>query len=427
MAAKGKKPSIDEVLNLLEKQFGSPPSSARDEDPLLDHLLVAVMVTYADLDGARAIVRGISERFLDFNEARVSPLYELEAVLAPHVPKEQHRAAAWHLRMAMQDVYEGSHGLDLEPIRDATPEEQRAFIKHLPNIPGGAAALVYQIALGDKQLAYGPLEEHLLKRLGLQPRSTTRQRIRAALEKKVKAADRLRFAWLCGHGAHLYEQDFDPSHPFCKLLVRINARELLVREQERKREEARKAAEEKKRKLEEERQRKAEERERIKREKEEAKRARQEELKRKKAEAIAQKKAEAVKKKAAAAKKKAAAAKKKAATAKKKAAAAKKKAAAAKKKAAAAKKKAASSRSAKKKSAKKKTAKKAAKKKAAKKAAKKKIARKAAKKVSKKKVSKKKAAKKKTAKKKAAPKKKAASRGAKKKTAKKKSVRRRKR
>ena len=39
-----------------------------------------------------------------------------------------------------------------------------------------------------------------------------------------------RFAWLLGHAAHLFETDFDPKHPFCKLLVSVNARELVVHE-----------------------------------------------------------------------------------------------------------------------------------------------------------------------------------------------------
>ena len=429
MAAKaGKKPTISEILKLLEKQFGNPPLLDQADDPLMDHLLVAVLADYAGIDGAKKIVKALSEQFLDFNEARVSPLFELEQVIAPWVKEDRRREAANHLRYALQDVWDGSHGHDLEPLRGAAPADQREFLKHLPNIPGGAAAIIFQIATGDKRLAFGPGEEHLLKSLGMLSRSTTQERIRQAVERKVKPADRLKFAWLFGNAAHLYETDFDPKHPFCKLLVRVNARELIVREQERKREEARKKAEERQRKIDEERQRKAEERERKKREKEEAKAKRKAEMEKRKAEAIAKKKAAAAKKKAAAAKKKAAAiAKKKAAAAKKKAAAVKKKAAAAKKKAAAAKKKAAVAAKKKAAAAKKKAA--ATKKKAAakKKAVKKKAAKKAAPKkpVSKKaKVAKKKAVKKKAKK---AAKKKAAKKKAKKKAAKKKARRPRKR
>ena len=171
----GKKPSITDVLNILQKLFPEPPLLDRPEDPLLDHLLVAVLADYAGLDGARKTVGVLSDRFLDFNEARVSPLYELEEILAPVVPAERRREAASHLRMTLQNVWDGSHGLDLEPLRLAPPEEQREFLKHTPNLSGGASALIFQIAAGDKRLAFGPLEEHLLKRLGMLPRSTSRE------------------------------------------------------------------------------------------------------------------------------------------------------------------------------------------------------------------------------------------------------------
>ena len=366
------------------------------------------------------VVGEFAERFLDFNDLRVSGLVEIEGFFKS-LPKPERRTLAWELRMALQDVFDGTHGLDLEPLRARTPADQRGFLKHLPNIPGGPAALIFQIALGDDQLAFGPLEEHLMGRLGMLPRSQTRERQRLAVARTIPAAERMKFAWLFGSGAKLFEEDFDPKHPFCKLLVSINARELVIREQERKREEARLAAEAKRLAKEEEQRRKAEERERLKAEREAEKKARAEARKKaaedrkkaaiaKKKAAIAKKKAAIAKKKAALAKKQAAAAKKKAAQAKK-AALAKKKAALAKKRAAAAKKKAKTKSGAKKKAPAKKRS--AAKKPSSKKPASK---RKAA---SKKKASGK-TTKKKTASKKATPKKTAAKKSTKGKTSKKK-------
>ncbi|MGE0193012.1 MAG: hypothetical protein AB7T63_13330 [Planctomycetota bacterium] len=423
-AATKKKPTLAEVLDVLEGIFGAPPQPERLEDPLLDHLLVAVLTPHMGQPAARDALRAISGAFLDLNEIRVCGLAEIEPFLAA-VPAASRRQAAWDLRMALQDVYDGTHGLDLEPLRGRSPEDMRKFLKALPNIHGGAAALLFQAAAGDDMLAFGVLEEHLLTRLGMLPRASSRDRVRAALERQVKAKDRRRFAWLCGAAAHLYEVDFDPKHPFCELLVRVNAKELAVREAERKREEARRLAEEKKRLAEEEKKRKAEERERAKAERE---RARKEALAKRKAAAdakVAAKKAAEDKKradaKAAAEAKKAAAkaaaeakraAAKAAAEAKKAAEKAKKeaakKAAAAKqeaaKKAAAAAKKAAAKKSAKKSAAKKTAAKSAPGKKAAeratpKTAAKKTASKKSAKKTAAKKAPPKKAAKKKSAKK----------------------------
>ena len=268
-AAPKKKPTLAEALDVLEGIFGAPPQPERIEDPLLDHLLVAVLTPHMGQPAARDALRALSGAFLDLNELRVCGLAEIEPFLSA-VPAASRRQAAWDLRMALQDVYDGTHGLDLEPLRGRAPEDMRKFLKTLPNIHGGAAALLFQAAAGDDVLAFGTLEEHLLTRLGMLPRASSRDRVRAALERQVKAKDRRRFAWLCGAAAHLYEVDFDPKHPFCDLLVRVNAKELAVREAERKREEARRLAEEKKRLAEEEKQRKAEERERAKVEREHA-------------------------------------------------------------------------------------------------------------------------------------------------------------
>ena len=109
--------------------------------------------------------------------------------------------------MAMQDVWDGSHGLDLEPIRDALPEEQRTFIKHMPNIPGGPAALVFQIALGDQvprlraaRRAPAPTPGHAAAQ------HDARACASGPREARSSRADRMRFAWLFGHAAHLYER-----------------------------------------------------------------------------------------------------------------------------------------------------------------------------------------------------------------------------
>ena len=321
-----RKPTLDGALAVLKKLAGTPAWAERPEDPLLDHLLVAVLGWHVDADSARAGVRALSRVFLDMNEARSSPLSELGEVLKPHVPAEKLRQVCWDVRMALQDVWDGVHSLDLEPLRGSDPEDARAYLKSLPNTPGGPAALLFQIALGKEHLALGPRERHLLSRLGLLPRANSAQRIRAAMEKKIKRDDRYLFAWVAGATAHLYESDWDPKHPFCKLLVDMKAKEVAERDRQRKKDEQRRKADEKKRLLEEARRLKKEEADRLKRERDAEKRRQLEERKaaaaaKKKAaaEMAAAKKAEAARKKAEA--KKAAEASRKKADVEKKAAA----------------------------------------------------------------------------------------------------------
>jgi hypothetical protein len=273
MAKVARKPSLDQALDVLEKLHGPALLAPRAEDPIIDHLVVAVLGRHAGLEKAREAVHALSDAFLDMNEVRVSPLYELEEVLKPFVPAGTSRAAAWDVRMALQDVYDTTHGLDLEPLRGRDPEDQRVFVKDLPNTPGGPAAIVFQVGLGEARLALGPRESHLLDRLGMLPRAGSPDRVRAAVERQVKPGQRMRFTWLTGASAHLFEKgELDPDHPFCQLLVATNARELVERERERKKEEARQKADEKRREQEEARRKKKEEAEAKKREKEEARR-----------------------------------------------------------------------------------------------------------------------------------------------------------
>jgi hypothetical protein len=292
----GKRPTLAQVLDLLESLHGLPVHSEKPDDPLLDHLLVAVLSTHAGVGKAREALRSLSASYLDFNELRVSPKSEIEQALAPFVPAEKLAQAAWDLRMTLQDVYDGTHGLDLEPLRGREPEDLKHFLTKLPNIPGGPAAMVVQLAVGEDHLVLGPLESHLLDRLGMLPRAATPHRVRVAMEKQVKAGERLRFAWVTGAASHVFEKDpeLDPSHPFVKLLIDCRAKELAERERRRKEEELRKKAEAKRQAIEAAKKARLDAIAQKKREAEEKKKAAQEAAKKKRedaAKALAAKKA----------------------------------------------------------------------------------------------------------------------------------------
>jgi endonuclease III len=244
---------LHEAIEVLEKEYGRPRGAEHDEDPLLDHLLVGVLTEWVDRERAQRAVRALSESFLDLNETRVSPLHELAEVLAPvfgsaaaeHVPP-----AALAFRTALQDVYDATHGLDLEPLRGREPEDVRKFLKELPHTMGGPAAAVVQRALGDEHLALTPPEARVLSRLGLLPRASTQARIRQSLEKQVKAPERLRFAWAFGSHASEVCHAKEPECERCLMLPHCPEGALIVRQRaiDRKRAEAKRLAEEKKKK-----------------------------------------------------------------------------------------------------------------------------------------------------------------------------------
>jgi endonuclease III len=244
---------LPEVVDLLEKAYGKPRTAEHPEAPLLDHLLVGVLTAWGDREKAGRALRALSESFLDLNEARVSPIAELTAVLHPFLGARAEEAAH-ALRTALQDVYDGTHGLDLEPLRGRDPDDLKKFLKELPHTLGGPAAAVFQLALGTEHLALTVAEHRVLERLKVLPLSPNPQKVRVALEKQIKPADRLAFVWAVGSHAQAVCRAKDPACETCALLVHcpVGEAEVKRREAERKKEEARLAVEEKKRKVAEE-------------------------------------------------------------------------------------------------------------------------------------------------------------------------------
>lgn len=244
---------LPEVVDLLEKAYGKPRTAEQPDAPLLDHLLVGVLTAWGDREKAGRALRALSESFLDLNEARVSPIAELTAVLHPFLGAKAEEAAH-ALRAALQDVYDGTHGLDLEPLRGRDPDDLKKFLKELPHTLGGPAAAVFQLALGTEHLALTVAEHRVLERLKVLPQSPNPQKVRVALEKQVKPADRLAFVWAVGSHAQAVCRAKDPACEGCALLEHcpVGEAEVKRREVERKKEEARRAVEEKKRKVAEE-------------------------------------------------------------------------------------------------------------------------------------------------------------------------------
>jgi endonuclease III len=243
-----KRPKLPEVLDVLGKLYGKPRTAEHPEAPLLDHLLVGVLSAWVDRERAARALRVASESFLDLNEARVSPLAELRAVLEPSLGAKAGEAAV-AFRLALQDVFDGTHGLDLEPLRGREPDDLKKFLREMPHTMGGPAASVFQLAIGDSRLALMQTEARVLDRLGLLPKTATAAKARVALEKTIRSADRLPFAWAIGSHAAAVCRAKDPKCETCVLLegCRFGVEEVKRRVLERKKDEARRAAEEKRR------------------------------------------------------------------------------------------------------------------------------------------------------------------------------------
>ncbi len=318
---------------------------------------------------AKAALRKLIEAYADWNELRVAQAQEINGVLQLG-PKGI--AVAREVREYLQEVFQRSHGMSLEFLRDDAQSTQR-FVSILPYIGMAMAHQLLYVA-GNGELPVTPALVRVLDRLGLIARTASVKKARGVIEPLIPEGGELEFVYKFGEVATRWCDARKPTCHQCVLvddckfgkkafrdwkvqqerLEQQRAREsarlavLAKKEEERLRKEADKQrkkaeAEAARRAKESERlakiaaRKQADENERIAREKArvEAQRKREAEAARKRAEEVAKKQAAAKRKleeqkKAAAAKKKADAA---ALAAKKKAAvaAAKKKLAAKKK------------------------------------------------------------------------------------------------
>ncbi|MEL6428773.1 MAG: hypothetical protein AAFU73_02850 [Planctomycetota bacterium] len=392
------------------------PSKPVEGYNLLEQGAVLVLMRHMTQPQAEASVKALKAAYEDWNEVRVSQAQEIARSLRTSSRKKgvdllrSRREVAMALKEYLQDVFQQTHHLDLEELREdeQSAGKAAASLKVL-GFPG--ASYLLWVAGDGEVPVHLPLVK-LLDRLGLIGRTTSLKKARASLEPLVPKGKALEFTLAFHEILERWDDEDEPIYLTVKAL-----RDTPYGAKTAKEREAAIARAEAAEKREQERIRKEEERERKKAEAEAKKRARDLERKRK---AEEKKLAEARAKAAAADKrKKEAAAKKEAA---RKEAAAKKAAA---KKEAAAKKAAAKKAAAKKTAAKKAPAKKpAAKKPASKKAATKKPAAKkpAAKKATSKKPASRKAAPKAAAAKKATSKKPASKKTAAKKPAAKKAA-----
>ncbi|MEM6672608.1 MAG: hypothetical protein AAF726_07165, partial [Planctomycetota bacterium] len=341
----------DLVARLIkEVELRNPvPKSPLEGANLLEQGAVLVLMRHMTQTQAEASVKALKASYEDWNEVRVSQSQEIAQSLRTSSRKKgvallrDRREAAMSLKEYLQDVFQQTHHLDLEELReDEQTAAKTAVSLSVLGLPGAAYLMVLA---NDGQIPVHLPLVRLLDRLGMIGRTSSLKKARTAIEGLLKEDQVLPFSLAIHEVLERWDDEDEPIYMTVAAL-----RETPYGQKTYKERTAAIAKAEAARVREEERRRKEEERERKKAEAEAKKRARELERKRlaeEKKLAAAKAKAAAAEKKRkeaerkAAAKKKAAKKVKKAATRKKAASATGSRKAATSKKAAASKKKAA--------------------------------------------------------------------------------------
>jgi endonuclease III len=261
-----------------------PVPEGPEDGTLLELGMLCVLLRHAPEDKARAALAQLKKAYPDWNELRVSQVQEIVRNMRPRPKKvgrepDELARAAIDVRTFLQEVFQKTHGLDLESLR----EDAGAAAKTLTQLTflgvAGGSYLLW-VASG-KELPVHSAIVRVLDRIGLMPRTGSTRKAREQIATIVPKGRELTFVAAFGEVADRW---CDARKPVCWECVLVDDctygkkafrewKALQARlEAQRKRDEARRQEQERKDRVRRERE---EGRERKRREAEEKKRERE--------------------------------------------------------------------------------------------------------------------------------------------------------
>ncbi len=173
------------------------PAEPKASATLLEQGVILVLMRHMTQSQAESSLAALNAAYEDWNEARVSQVQELAAHLRTgsrkkgHELLKQNRPAAVAMKAYLQDVFQQTHGLDLEFMREGPPPLNKGFPELLSLGQSGMAYLMW--VADDGQLPVtGPLVK-LLDRLDLIKRTSSTRKARDSILPLIPKGQTLRF------------------------------------------------------------------------------------------------------------------------------------------------------------------------------------------------------------------------------------------
>jgi endonuclease III len=205
----------DQAQKLLEKiTLQWPLPEPLEGANLMEQGLYAILQRSLEPSKARGALQTLKAAYADWNELRVAQAQEI----AGHLKLGANGVrVARDVREYLQEVFQRSHGLDLEFLRD-DPVASSRFVSQLPFIGMGTANYLLWLA-NNQQFSVTPPLVRVLDRLGLMSRSASMKKAKAAIEPLVPAEDYLTFSVRFGEVASRW---CDARKPLCYACVLVD-------------------------------------------------------------------------------------------------------------------------------------------------------------------------------------------------------------
>jgi endonuclease III len=200
------------LLAKIELQHPIPEPLA--EHNIVEQGLYAILLRRLSPGDAKDTLTRLRAAYEDWNELRISQAQEINGFLS--LGSKGIRVAG-DIREYLQEVFQRSHGLDLEFLKD-DPQSTQRFVSILPFIGMGTAHYLLWIA-ANKELPVTPALMRVLDRVGLVSRTASPKKARAAIEPVVPQGRELEFACKFGEIASRW---CDARKPSCHLCVLVD-------------------------------------------------------------------------------------------------------------------------------------------------------------------------------------------------------------
>lgn len=118
------------LVEKLRKKYGDPP-----EPPTENLLEEAVRLLLAEKRSQRAVqsaLRALREEFVDWNEVRVSTVYEVAACIGD---SEEAVELARSVRSLLRVLFDAQNEVSADWLPEASPAEARELFDHIPHVP----------------------------------------------------------------------------------------------------------------------------------------------------------------------------------------------------------------------------------------------------------------------------------------------------
>jgi len=204
---------LDHIYTALKKRYEVPEPVSRT---VMEHLLYAVVREGTTPDKADKAFQHLKERFVDWNEVRVSTVQELCDAMGP-LPDSATRAQ--RLIGILQEWFELTYSFDMEEVAKKGLKEGAKKVSRLNDSNDFSVAWVMQHGLGGHAI---PLDEpslRVLRRLGvLDGESETLESLRGTIEHFVPKAKGPAIVELLSQHADDLCTEKNPKCPKCPLL-----------------------------------------------------------------------------------------------------------------------------------------------------------------------------------------------------------------